>query len=768
MKYGLPSYRQPSVCRFNSALFAALVALCTVSGQPAVVPQEDYRLCGKVVNPAGQGVHKATVLLEPLDIPVVTDRLGRFCFESVKPSTYRLTIAASGFQEHRLDSIQVPDDGRASSLHIELSSLRRSDTITVTATRTERRLDEVPIRTEVLSGEQIKQRGAMTLADALDVATGLRVESGCSNCNFTSLRINGLDGSYSQILLDGMPAFSSLDSIYGLEQLPTTVVDRIEIIKGGGSALYGAGAVGGIINVIPRRPTRNGGAFETSLATVGSGPGTITRGYGSFVGAEKRTSIFTFGTFSRLPAYDRDRDGESEVAQRDLQSGGLRFFNALLDDAAELQLGLDLTREYRRGGSHRDLEPHEAEVAEEILSRRSTLVGQWSHFLGTSTFYRLQFAHIRSSHDSYYGVDFDTQAYGDTENPLTSLAATVNHSLGSHDLLAGLQFDRDRITDSRPGYGRQVEQTSRNLGVFVQDDWRVSRQVTLLGGVRLDHQNQTGRGILSPRFSFFYAPFETLQIRATAATGFRPPRIYDEDLHNQVAGGRPGFVVNAPGLREEQVTTTSVSSDFIVAQGDWGGFRVEAHLFHNRLRDTFILSRLPETESEPDRVLFERSNGAGSRISGLELNSDLQIRESFDLEVGWALQRGRLDQPEPEFQRIHFYRFPGHYGYITGRYRRPFFTVGATVSYTGSMWLKHYAGFIDRDRVERTPPFTVVDLRFEFPLKGSESPISLVGNVFNLFDEFQKDYDRGPAKDSAYVYGPRRPRSFALGLRFDF
>ena len=724
-------------------------------------------ICGIVSDYEGNPIPGAAVIFSEENAPYHTGVDGRFCAADLQPGNYSVRIEAAGLRPERQDGIELTSAGLV-ELEILLQLARLENNVTVTATRTRHRLDEVPVRTEVISAQSIEQRGAVTLAEVLEVSTGLKVESGCSNCNFTSLRINGLEGGYSQVLVDGMAAFSSLDTVYGLEQLPTVLVDQIEIIKGGGSALYGGGAVGGVVNVITKQPRETSGSIEAYFNSTGGEPGGTTKGYGSFTGNDGRTSLFAFGSFSAFEAYDRDQDGETETARRNLRIGGLRFFQRALGESAELQLGLDVTRESRRGGSDLDKPPHESLVAEEIFSRRAALTAQWNHFLGTSTFYKIQFSHSESAHDSYYGVNFDPNAYGVTDNPLTGLAATVNHSLSSHNLLVGTQLEHETVRDFRPGYDREIQETYHNLGLFFQDDWKLSNQTSLLAGVRVDKHNQIERSIVSPRVSFLYSPRSALQFRATAATGFRPPKVYDEDLHAEVAGGVPGFVVNAPGLVEERASTLSLSTNYIISQGSWGGIRIEGNGFYTRLRDTFLLTEVSDVLPDEEALVFLRTNGPGSRVYGLELNTDFQLTPFLDVEAGWTFQRSRLDKPEPEFGLQEFYRFPGSYGYVTGRYTNRRFRLGATFSHSGSMWLKHYAGYIPEDRVERTPSYRAIDLNLEVPIPQTDSRIKLVANVFNLLDTFQEDLDRGPYKHSGYVYGPRRPRSLAIGLKYSF
>ena len=139
------------------------------------------------------------------------------------------------------------------------------------------RLRDAPVRTEVVSREFVEQIGARTLADAVEYTTGVRVENNCQNCNFSQVRLLGLEGPYTQILMDGQPTLSSLAQVYGLEQIPARLIDRVEVTKGGGTALLGPGSVGGVINVVTREPATRGAQFDTTIGSTGgdslSGPG---------------------------------------------------------------------------------------------------------------------------------------------------------------------------------------------------------------------------------------------------------------------------------------------------------------------------------------------------------------------------------------------------------------------------------------------------------------------------------------------------------------
>jgi len=141
-----------------------------------------------------------------------------------------------------------------------------------TATRTEHLLAEVPIRTEVLRADEINLRGGGNFSRAVELINGIRVESNCQNCNTSDVHMLGLEGAYNQLLFDGAPLMSTLGGVYAIEQIPSAFINRIEVVKGGASALYGPDAVAGVVNLISFTPTRNGGFVDTGVEWQKSEP----------------------------------------------------------------------------------------------------------------------------------------------------------------------------------------------------------------------------------------------------------------------------------------------------------------------------------------------------------------------------------------------------------------------------------------------------------------------------------------------------------------
>src|SRR5690606_12568765 len=175
-----------------------------------------------------------------------------------------------------------------------------TDSVVVTATRTRRLTNAVPVRTAVVGREAITASASRTLADAIEFTSGVRVESNCQNCNFSQIRLLGLEGPYTQILIDGQPTVSSLAQVYGIEQLPARMIERIEVVKGGGSALYGPGSVGGVVNVISREPSRSGGIVETRSELVRGIPSYSMNGAADWVDEARLTMVTAFVQSDRV------------------------------------------------------------------------------------------------------------------------------------------------------------------------------------------------------------------------------------------------------------------------------------------------------------------------------------------------------------------------------------------------------------------------------------------------------------------------------------
>jgi outer membrane receptor for ferrienterochelin and colicins len=695
----------------------------------------------------------------------LTDPRGRYCIAAAPEGEQTLDATLDGFMPHRT-RVLVGDIHHTRTLDLTLTPGFRHETV-VTATRTSRRLDDVAVRTEVVGRDLIERLGARTLADAVEFMTGVRVENNCQNCNFSQIRLLGLEGPYTQLLIDGQPVVSSLAAVYGIEQIPARMIERIEVVKGGGSALYGPGAVGGVVNVIPREPSKSGAVVETRGDVMHGAPGFAINGAADWVSTVQDTLVSVFGQSDRVRPLDLSGDGFTEVSRRRLDAFGARAAKYMLGNAGKLTLDVTTIAEHRRGGNRLDQPPHEADIAESIDSRRRSAGGTWFHTKSPSLDYRVSVSWAGTSRDSYYGTGQDPNAYGVTVSQLAVVDTQVNRYQGKHTLSSGVQFSHESLTDEQPGYARSTTAAYRNAGVFVQDDMALARGWSVVYGARADRHTAVDRLIVSPRVALMWSPIAALDVRASLARGFRAPQVFDEDLHVSSSGGQARIIHPASDLVEERSRNAMLGAEWKPTVGR-GQALLEVNAFSTRLTDLFHV----RLDDDPDtRALeFVRANAGGAHVYGFELNAGWGFGDEFVLQGGLVEQRARFDVPEPDFGSADFFRTPRRYGNLTVTWKphgvAEFF---GGARYTGPMTVPHYAGVIPDDRLERSPSFITIDAgvsRAVGAWHGRTVTVTLNGR--NLTNAYQTDLDQGALRDASYVYGPRFPRSLAAGLRLDF
>jgi outer membrane receptor for ferrienterochelin and colicins len=335
----------------------------------------------------------------------------------------------------------------------QLDEVTELEDVVITGPRTEKKLSEVPVRTELIKRTEIEDTAARTLADAVEFTSGVRVENDCQNCNFTQLRLLGLEVPYSQILTDGQPLMSSLAAVYGIEHIPARSIERIEIVKGGGSALYGPGAVAGVVNVIPRDPLESGAEFDVRYESVDGEPATSASGVADVVSEDGKTRVSLIGQSDTQEPYDRDGDGFTELGERDLQSVGFRL-RQTVGETGDVKLDYSHVEEDRRGGNKLHLPEFMADIAESIQTSRDVGSLSWSDALSEDFDYRLTGSFALTDRDSYYGAGMDPNAYGIGSNPVYVLDSQFNHYLGVHTITWGAQYSAEELEDQQPAYDR--------------------------------------------------------------------------------------------------------------------------------------------------------------------------------------------------------------------------------------------------------------------------------------------------------------------------
>lgn len=726
-------------------------------------PRESCAIYGIVLDQQGLPVPHAKVSLDADAAIRITDHTGHFCFSGGTTSKI-LSVQKAGFGQE-----VFPLEGYEFRKEINVTirpAINESIVVTATAKK-EEKLETTPVRIDLMPRKTIEVTASKTLADALEFAPGVRVESNCQNCNFTHVRLLGLDGAYSQILMDGLPLISSVSSVYGLEQIPSRMIERIEVIKGGGSVAYGAGSVAGAINIIPRQASKTGGYLENRLEWMNGTPNQSHHGLIDFVSKDRKTVLTTFGQVDRIKPLDFDGDGFTEVGVRSFEAVGTRLNRSLLNNKAELVLDFSHIHENRRGGNRLDQPEHMADIAESIKSRRTTTALSWRHYVRPDTDYSLTWSLAHTKRDTYYGAGMDPNAYGETSNPLMVVDSRLNHYRGKHTLSFGLQHSSDYLEDLQPAYDRLTDDVYRNSGVYAEHGWSFAPGWEAQYGLRVDKHSAVDSPMLSPRAALKWSPRSDLDLRATVARGSRAPQVFDEDLHITQVGGEGTVIRNQVDLKQESSTSFMLGGQWKPTRGHHIGL-FEVNTFYTDLRDLFKV--VDDDNPATDDREFSRINFGKAHVAGVEVNLGYGHGGIFCVEGGFVVQRGLYGEADPDFGSTRFFKTPTVQGNMNFFWNVPrlgelFFGM----RHTGIMDIPHYAGYVPEDRLDRSKRSTILDAGFTYNLPFvSENRMALTIGVKNLTNSYQDDLDQGPDRDAGYIWGPRFPRTFSIGLKTSF
>ncbi|MBO5710663.1 MAG: TonB-dependent receptor [Rikenellaceae bacterium] len=726
----------------------------------------------------------ASVVVAGTTKGVATDENGKFELSGIKAGDLTLKIEYVGYDTKEM-SVTIGRE-HAVSVNVELLPARFSaDEVVVSANRSEVSRKLAPVVVNVVGLKTFETVHSVDLAKSLNYQSGLRVENNCQNCGFPQVRINGLEGPYSQILINSRPIVSSLSGVYGLEQIPVNMIERVEIVRGGGSALFGANAVGGTINIITKDPVDDSFQVSTNMSNFNGKSWEQYMGANvSLVSPDGDFGIALYQSYRNRNPYDADDDSFSELGKLNMNTFGLRAYYRP-DEQSRLSIEYHTTNEFRRGGNKFDLEPFETDITEQTKHVINSGGVNYDRYVGSHkvSFYSSA-QHV--DRNSYYGAQQNQNAYGKTKD-LTLVAGGmfigdyINVLFAPAVFTAGVEYQFNDMHDIMTGYNRDLKQDVRIASAFVQNEWKMN-QFTLLAGLRFDNHNLIDNPILSPRVNLLYKPSDRFQTRLTWSTGFRAPQAYDEDLHVTAVGGEGVLIQLADGLKPERSNSFSGSVDWTANIGHFQT-NVLLEAFHTSLNDVFYLQNIG-TDSDGNS-LQERRNGSGATVYGVNLDAKIAHGSDASLQVGFTAQRSRYKEltgwsENPEVEMIkNMPRTPNYYGYFTFTAAPSSkFDFSLSGVYTGRMYVPHFAptdeipanfpySYIEKDEMVHTPSFFDFNLKLNYTFYvGKRVKIQLNGGVQNIFNEFQQDLDKGVFRDSGYFYGPTQPRTYFFGLKF--
>jgi len=762
---------------------------------------QQVTLRGKVDSSYGP-VSFASVYLQDRSLGTTTDVNGRYTL-LLPLQTATIIVQSQGY---RSQNRQIIFDPTQSSKEVNFTLVEDAlglEQVVVSATRNRIKKKDAPVIVTVLGPKLFSATQSISLADGLNYQPGVRLETNCQNCGFTQVRLNGLEGQYTQILVNSRPVFSALNGVYGLEQIPVSIIDKIEVVRSGGSALFGSNAIAGTINVITKEPINNTWEVSTNLGLIaGSSIDRNVNVNASIVSEDLSSGVTVYGIYRNRDAYDANGDGFSEITSLHNNSLGAKAF---IKPTNNSRLGYDFTgiREYRRGGDRLDLAPQFTDITEEL--DHNTLFTGVDYQLFDDAQKNSGSAYISLQHtdrDSYYGglgggrTPSDSisanNAFGKTADLALVGGAKFTHNFKRDILTTGLEYQLNDTEDAISGYNRLVDQKVNSIGLYAQYQWTPSQKFTALLGARLDHvmvdglytiqdvsrTSDVNQTALNPRITLLYNINKTLQFRGGYARGFRAPQAFNEDLHISSVGGEQRFVVLSDNLKSEFsnafTASFNLTKDFKKTQTN---FLAEG--FYTTIENPF--TTVSTGASLPNGSIVEESrNGSGAYVAGVNLEMSVSPNPDFLFQGGVTVQRSVYKDNQVIFEAdpgvtgqqdvllSEFVRSPNLYGFLNANWTATeALRFDVTGSYTGSMIAPRVideSGFIE---LVDTQVFLDITTKatYHFDLKETFH-VELSAGVQNIFNNYQDDFDSGPLRDSDFIYGPNRPRTFFVGLKF--
>jgi outer membrane receptor for ferrienterochelin and colicins len=745
-----------------------LLAACVIA--PAWSLSQGAYIAGQVEDESGQPLAWAQISAGG-GKGSFSDSAGRFFLGPFAPGSHSLSFRhVLHVPEQRTVALQAGDTAR---LRIALRPLHAQlDAVVISGSMKAVRRLESAVPVQVFQPAFFRKNPVPNLFESLQNVNGVRPQINCSICNTGDIHIQGLEGPYTLVLLDGMPMVSGLGSVYGLMGIPQSLIGQLELVKGPASTLYGSEAVGGLINVITRAPEQ---APRFAADLMGSGWQEYSADLGTAWQAGKVRGLTGLHLFSYQQPRDDNGDGLTDLALQERFSL-FQKFSFERPQGRQASLAGRYYHEDRWGGQLNwapAFRGGDSIYGESIYTRRWELMGQWQAPLREKVM--LSFSATSHDQNSVYG----TTPYLALQRVLWGQAVWEKRR-GRHSWLAGATLRHTYYDDNSPATLRP--ESVWLPGLFVEDELRWGKSGSLLAGLRYDRDPRHG-GILTPRLAFRQLLGDGSTLRLAAGSGYRVVSLFTED-HAALSGARQ--VVIEEALRPERSWHLGLHWQRSWTR-EWVYLNLESSLFLTRFSNQI----LPDYDSDPSEIRYANLEGHAS-YPGASVEAEasfrfpLQVRAGLTLLDPWLLspdEAGRTTRSRPVLTE----RFSGTWGLSYQVLR-----LGLSLDYTGNVYgpmRLPLAGPLD-PRPGESPWWSIQNLQLSWK---AGSHWELYGGIKNLldftprpdaiaraFDPFdtQVQYDAegnilatpdnpyALSFDPSYVFAPNQGRRFFIGLRY--
>ncbi len=700
--------KSPLLKSFVTFLFNVLII--TVSAQTATIR-------GKVIS-GGKPAESASIKLSNISAGTITDANGFFSIKNLAAGRYIIHVSSVGYV-HESKQISIKD-GENKEVNVELFSLQNNlDEVVVTGTLKEVKRIESPVPVEVYSPAFFKKNPTPNIFDALQNVNGVRPQLNCNVCNTGDIHINGLEGPYTMVLIDGMPIVSSLSTVYGLSGIPNSLVERIEIVKGPASSLYGSEAVGGLINIITKKPSN---APALSIDLFATSWKEFNADLGFKINAGKRATALTGVNYFKYDnIIDNNHDNFTDVTLQDRISifqkwnfarKNNRLFSVAARYFSEDRWGGDTrwTKAFRGGDSL---------YGESIYTKRSEFIGNYQ--LPVKEKMMLSFSYNDHNQDSRYGVISYV-----AKQRIAFSQLTWDKTLKNHDLLAGAAlrytfYDDNTAATATADSVKQQNQPDKIWlpGVFVQDEITLTKNHKLLLGFRYDHNSIHGN-IYTPRIAYKWSVNDKNIVRFNAGTGYRVVNLFTEE-HAALTGARTVEVRSE--LQPERTYNVNLNylKKIYAQKGAFIGLDATAWYtyFTNRI--------IPDFETDPNKIIYDNINGYAVS-KGVSTNIDVAFTSGLKILAGVTFQDVSTVEGGVKEHQLLTEKFTGTWA-ISHKIKKLNLGIDYTGNIYGPMRLP-LLGELD-PRQPYSPTWSIQNIQFVF--SGFKN-IEVYGGIKNLLD----------------------------------
>lgn len=741
-------------------------------------------LKGKVMNEEKKALEMANVVLQGTKFGSTTDTLGNYLIKNIPLGTYKIVVTAIGYEKK--EKVITIKENEISFLNFELIPISSTlNEVVVSGTMKEVSKLESPVPVEVYSAKFFKSNPTPTIFDALQNINGVRPQVNCNVCNTGDIHINGLEGPYTMVLIDGMPIVSGLSTVYGMSGIPQALIERVEIVKGPASTLYGSEAVGGLINIITKKTT-NAPIFSADV--FGTSWGEINTDLaGKFNIEKKNQALIGFNYFNYSFPIDNNKDGFTDLTLQNRIS----FFNKWNFSRKENRLFSIAGRyvyEDRWGGEvnwSKKFRGGDSIYGESIYTKRWEFFGTYQLPVKEKIMFQFS-ANVHDQNSVYGKTPYIAQQY------IGFGQLTWNKLLKWNDFLIGTTFRYTYYDDNTPAtttfdtLGRVKNMPSNTYlpGLFIQDEISINRNNKLLLGIRYDYNSIHG-SIVTPRLNYKWSSKNKNNVlRFSLGNGYRVANVFTED-HAALTGARKVEFLSK--LKPETSWNGNINfiKKFYAKNGTYIGLDVSAFYtyFNNKI--------IPDYETDPNKIIY--NNLKGHAISkGISLNLDIALNNGLKFLIGgtcmdvYSVENGIK---EKQMLTEHF-TCVWNVGYT-------FNNIGLKIDYTGNVYSSMRLPLLSNldPRNEYSPWFSIQNIQVTKIFKkgfeiygGVKNLLNWTPNKNNPFliarsnDPFNKDVQfstdgkamvtlnnpYGLTFDTSYVYASNQGIRGFLGFRYTF